>query len=144
MSAAFLSDDVMNLLTKGGLVIGLFFSVSPVPALLKAVTSKDKDALKSLSIPGALMGLSCSTSILAFCEMEGLTDCVTSCWMFLSSAALSLLVYTALNSMFLTLTFITASQFALYYSVYNLFTPETTQLVNFVLNFLACVLMPLD
>ena len=101
-------DLITDILGKAGLLIGAFFSISPIPTLLTAIT-KDKSALKSISIPGSIMGLSCSTTILAFCQMQGMTDCVTSCWMFLASAGLCLVTYSALNSLFLSLALISAS-----------------------------------
>ena len=59
------TDLTTELLAKAGLIIGAFFCITPLPQLFTAIT-KDKDALKSMSIPGCLMGLSCSTVILAY------------------------------------------------------------------------------
>ena len=59
------ADIVTEVLAKAGLIIGAFFCVTPLPQLYTAIT-KDKNALKSLSLPGTLMGLSCSTVILAY------------------------------------------------------------------------------
>lgn len=64
----FANLSMIDLLPKLGLMIGAFFCISPIPTLIEAIT-KDKSALKSISIPGSIMGLSCSTSILAFCEI---------------------------------------------------------------------------
>jgi uncharacterized protein with PQ loop repeat len=134
---------MMEILPKLGLLIGAFFSISPIPTIVTAIT-KDKNALKSISIPGSIMGLSCSTSILAFCEIQGDSDCVLSCWMFLASAGLCLATYTALHAQLPTLALIAFSQFALYRSVHHYLSPEVTSLVCSSLNLLACVLMPLD
>jgi len=42
------------ILPKLGLLIGLFFALSPLPMLLKAI-SGDPSALKGLSLPGSFM-----------------------------------------------------------------------------------------
>ena len=134
---------IINIFPKLGLIIGAVFCLSPLPTLLKAVTS-DKSALNSLSIPGAMMGLSCSTSIFAFCLMKDMTDCVISCSMFIAQGVLMLLVYSALNKMLITYFLILISQAILAYCVFYVFTIQVTDTVNFVLNTLSCVLMPLD
>ncbi len=59
------ADLITEVLAKAGLIIGAFFCISPLPQLFTAVT-KDKNALKSLSVPGCVMGLTCSTVILAY------------------------------------------------------------------------------
>jgi hypothetical protein len=57
---------ITEILAKSGLIIGAFFCISPLPQLWTAITH-DKNALKSISIPGSLMGLSCSTVIAGYC-----------------------------------------------------------------------------
>ena len=90
-------DLITELLAKTGLIIGAFFCLCPLPQLYTALT-KDKNALKSLSVPGCIMGLSCSTVILAYSEMNGMGDSAMSCWMYIGSCLLSLVVYTVLNN----------------------------------------------
>ena len=126
-----------------GLIIGAFFCISPLPTLWTAIT-KDKDSLKSISIPATIMTMSCSTTILAFCQLAGDKQCQISCWMFIASSALCLLTYTALNFMFITSALLLASQIGLAYGVYYLFTPEITSTIMFALNVLGCILMPLE
>jgi len=70
-----------------------------------------------MSIPGTVMGLTCSTVALVFCQMNGLGDCVTSCLMFIGSCSLSLLVYSFLYSQMTTLALIILLQFILGYAV---------------------------
>jgi len=90
------------------------------------------------------MGLSCSTVIGAFCHMKGLTDCVTSCGMYIFSCTLSLFVYMSLNKQPLTLIAMLGSQLLLGYLVFNVFSPSVTDIIMFLMNTLASVLMPLD
>ncbi len=132
-----------DILPKLGLIIGAFFCISPLPMLLKAVTG-DKQALSSLSLPGAFMGLCCSTSILAFCQMKDMTDCVTSCWMFVASGVLTFIVYSLVNGAFLSFFAIMGFQAALGYSVFNVLNDAQTNSLNLFLNTLSCTLMPLD
>ena len=126
-----------------GLLIGLFFSVSPLPAVLTAVT-KDKNALNSISIPGSMMGLSCSTAIMIFCGMKGMTECTLSCAMGITSCMICLIAYTSLNSKFPILVLIIISQIVLAYLVAYVFPPEVTDIIMSTLNYLACCTISLD
>ena len=132
-----------ELLPKAGLVISAFFAISPLPLLITALT-KDKSALNALSLPGLIMGLSCSTSILVFCQMKGLDDCVTGWLMSEASGLICILVYCLLNKAFLQLFAVLIIEATLGYSVLNVFSEPQTNTVNLVLNTLACILMPLD
>ena len=89
--------DIEVIIPKVGLIIDIFFCISPLPALMTAITNKDKKALNSLSIPAAVMGLSCSTSVLAFCYKSALIDCVMSCCMFIVMGLVQFLVFCAFN-----------------------------------------------
>lgn len=133
-----------ELIPKLGLMLSLFFAISPLPAVLTAII-KDKSALRSISIPGTIMGLSCSTSILAFCEMQSdAAECIMSCRICLMSAGISLSVYALLNNMKLTLFFIAVTQITLYLGVHYMFTPDITEGLTFGINLLSCVVLPLD
>lgn len=90
------------------------------------------------------MGLTCSTVVGVFCHMSGLSDCVVSCWMFIASCSLSLLVYTALNKQIGTFIGIMILQVALAYAVKNVLNDAITNALMIVLNTLACILMQLD
>jgi len=76
--------------------------------------------------------------------MHGMTDSVMSCWMYISSSALTLITYMGLNKQFLTFAGIIVLQAALYHAVTNVFSAGITDLILIVLNLLACVLMALD
>ena len=136
-------DSVIDVLPKLGLLISIFFCLSPLPALFKSVFS-DKSAMNSLSIPGTLMGFSCSTSIIAMCSMKGLDDCVYNCSMFIAQGFLTLAIFAALNRAYLTFLLILVSQMALAYGVFNLFSDRVTDLISLGLNILACTTMALD
>lgn len=110
-----------ELLPKAGLLISAFFALSPIPMLITAIT-KDKSALNALSLPGLIMGLSCSTSILVFCQMKGLDDCVIGCLMSELSGFISILVYCLLNKAYLQLFAVIIVELSLGYSVQNVFS----------------------
>lgn len=97
-----------------------------------------------MSIPGTVMGLTCSTVALVFCQMNGLGDCVTSCLMFIGSCSLSLLVYSFLYSQMTTLALIILLQFILGYAVQNVLSAQVTNIMMICMNTLASILMPLD
>ena len=67
-----------------------------------------------------------------------------SCWMYIGSCALTLIVYMGLNQQFVTFTGIIVLQVILYHAVTNVFSAGITDLIMIVLNLLACVLMALD
>ena len=67
-----------------------------------------------------------------------------SCWMYIGSCALTLIVYMGLNQQFLAFTGIIVLQVTLYHAVTNVFSAGITDLIMIVLNLLACVLMALD
>ena len=97
-----------------------------------------------MSIPGTVMGLTCSTVVGVFCNMNGLSDCVVSCWMFIVSCGLSLLVYFALFKQMTAFVFIAILQLVLAYAVQNILSETVTDVLMVAMNTLACVLMPLD
>lgn len=90
------------------------------------------------------MGLTCSTVVGVFCQMNGLGDCVSSCWMFIASCTLSLLVYSALFKQLTTFILILLLQFVLAYAVLYVLNDAVTNVLMVGMNTLAAVLMPLD
>ena len=136
-------DTFLEYVPMLGLLIGAFFSISPLPALWTALT-KDKSALSSISVVGMLMNLSCNTVIYAYCDMYEMHDCVICCGMTIFSCGLTLLVYCSLNNQLLNFVLISVSQVVLRHLIYHQFTPDMTQVTMNILNLLGCVVMPLD
>ena len=135
--------SIVDALTKLGLIIGVFFCLSPFPAVITAVT-KNRKAIQSLSLPATIMGLCCSTTIISFCTMESLIDCQISCGMFIVQGIIILSVMYSFKSDYTTLTIIFASLLLLSYCVFNVFPRAFTDILMLALNTLSCVLMPLD
>ena len=135
---------LLDLLAKIGLLIGLFFSVLPIPILVRAVTRKNQNELKQLSLPGTIMGFTCTSIIFSFCSLKGLEDCVTSTYMGFVSGGLTLLTIYALKNDLRTLAVIMAIEISLMYGVSQVFSDELTNTLTLIINTLACVVMPLD
>jgi hypothetical protein len=135
---------LLDFLPKIGLVIGLIFSVLPLPLLFRAVALGSSKDLKSLSLPGTIMGLTCTSAIFAFCELKGLDDCVRGSYMGLASGIVTLMVMFGLKNDMRTFMILMVAELTLYYSVRNIMTEALTNALTLVLNTLACVLGPLD
>lgn len=134
---------VEEMIPKLGLIIGIFFCLSPLPTIITALT-KDKTAIKSLSLPTTIMGITCTTTILSFCTIKDMTDCIISCYMFLVQGIVILLTIYSIKQDFKTFLFIMAFQVFMSYGVYHLFSHAFTDILMFILNTLSCVLFPLD
>ena len=132
-----------DLLPKAGLLLTIFFCISPLPTLFTAMTS-DKNAIKSMSLPGVLMGMSCAVAVGSFCSMKGMTDCLTSCYINMASCMLALLVICYLNRDLFTLAISVSLYCSLSLAILTVFSASVTDLIILVLNTLACVTFPLD
>ena len=97
-----------------------------------------------LSVPGTIMGFTCTSIIFSFCSIKGLDDCVTSTYMGFASGGLTLLIMFWLKGDLRSLAVIMAIEISLMYSVSNIFSDEVTNMLTLVINTLACVIMPLD
>lgn len=69
---------------------------------------------------------------------------MSSCWMFIASCTLSLLVYSALFKQLTTFILILLLQFVLSYAVLYVLNDAVTNVLMVGMNTLAAVLMPLD
>jgi hypothetical protein len=81
---------VEDMLAKVGLMLTIFFCLTPIPIVFRVFTS-DKDAIKSISLPGVLMQLSSGVIIGSYCAILRMDDCVYGNMMGIASGAICLL-----------------------------------------------------
>lgn len=134
--------DFDVLLPKAGLIIGTCFAVSAFPTLIQA--SKDEQKLKSISVPGIIMGLACASSIFSYCSILGLEDCCIGNAINLVFMGIQIVCVAALRKEPIILLHTTLLCGGLSLLVYRGLDLTQADVLCGVINVLACLAGPLD
>lgn len=95
-------------------------------------------------MPGTLMGLACCILIGSFCTVHGFFECQLGCGIGIVSCLACLFTMSYFRNEWTTPLATIAALSVLSYCIFNVFSPEVTDMLVLVINTLSCVLYPFD